>query len=169
MTVGGDRMTVSSRGRVMTAAGVPTSGCAEAGSYHRFRKYNVHRLIAEAFCPRPAGATVVNHLDGDRSNNAATNLEWTTKQGNTLHAYRQGLARPVGGKPVEQVMSDGGTVWHASAHEASRTTGVARPNISAVCRGSKNSAGGFGWRFALAGAPNKLTDGELDALLDGLL
>ncbi|ENG7823813.1 HNH endonuclease, partial [Salmonella enterica] len=32
------------------------------------------------------------HKDGNKQNNDASNLEWTTIAGNTQHAYRTGLA-----------------------------------------------------------------------------
>lgn len=47
----------------------------------------VHRLVAEAFVPRIDGCNIVNHLDCNKLNNNADNLEWTTVQGNTKHAY----------------------------------------------------------------------------------
>ncbi|SER52388.1 MULTISPECIES: NUMOD4 domain-containing protein [Pseudomonas] len=56
------------------------------------KQEHVHRLVAQAFCVKPEGCNVVNHLDGDRQNNLASNLEWTTNQGNITHAYRTGLA-----------------------------------------------------------------------------
>lgn len=51
----------------------------------------VHRLVAAAFCARPEGTTMVNHLDGNKRNNAACNLEWTTCSGNHKHAFQLGL------------------------------------------------------------------------------
>jgi hypothetical protein len=56
----------------------------------------VHRLVAEAFIPNAQGKRAVNHLDGDKTNNAATNLEWVTDTENQQHALRTGLrsARP---------------------------------------------------------------------------
>lgn len=47
----------------------------------------VHRLVAEAFVSKVEGCNVVNHLDCNKRNNNADNLEWTTVQGNTKHAY----------------------------------------------------------------------------------
>ena len=47
----------------------------------------IHRLVADAFVPHIDGCNVVNHLDCDKLNNNADNLEWTTVSGNTKHAY----------------------------------------------------------------------------------
>lgn len=48
-------------------------------------KFYVHELIALAFVgPRPPGFQV-NHIDRDRTNNRAANLEYVTPSGNTLH------------------------------------------------------------------------------------
>jgi len=47
----------------------------------------VHRLVATCFCERPYGCDVVNHLDMNKTNNRADNLEWTTVSGNTKHCY----------------------------------------------------------------------------------
>lgn len=51
----------------------------------------VHRLVAEAFVPNPGQLPVVNHLDGNKRNNCADNLEWTTTSGNHRHAWASGL------------------------------------------------------------------------------
>lgn len=55
------------------------------------KKYLLHRLIAEKFIPNPDGKPVVNHIDGNKQNNAIENLEWVTRSENQLHAYRAGL------------------------------------------------------------------------------
>lgn len=51
----------------------------------------VHRLVADAFCNKSAGANVVNHLDGKKTNNYYKNLEWTDNHGNMEHAVKHGL------------------------------------------------------------------------------
>ena len=40
------------------------------------RNYYVHRLVAEAFVPKPCYGISVIHIDGDKSNNYYKNLEW---------------------------------------------------------------------------------------------
>lgn len=47
----------------------------------------IHRLVALYFCNKPEGCTVVNHIDSDKTNNHADNLEWTTVSGNTKHCF----------------------------------------------------------------------------------
>ena len=47
----------------------------------------IHRLVAEAFIPTDLDTriSVVNHIDGYKSNNSIENLEWTTHAENTYH------------------------------------------------------------------------------------
>lgn len=55
------------------------------------RTFRVNRLVATAFIPNPDNKPVVNHIDGNKENNKADNLEWATISENMLHAYRCGL------------------------------------------------------------------------------
>lgn len=51
----------------------------------------VHRLVAIEHIENPNNKPQVNHIDGDKSNNNAQNLEWVTNQENRDHAVRLGL------------------------------------------------------------------------------
>lgn len=50
----------------------------------------VHRLVATSFL---SGSGVVNHIDGNKSNNNLSNLEIVTHRENTKHAYSLGLIK----------------------------------------------------------------------------
>jgi hypothetical protein len=56
-------------------------------------KARVHRLIALAWIQNPDGLPEINHLDGNKCNNAPANLEWCHRPRNIQHAYRAGLIK----------------------------------------------------------------------------
>lgn len=64
---------------------------------------NIHRLVAENFISNPNELPAVNHMDGNKRNNASTNLEWCTRSQNMRHAYNNGLWEPPNSIPVRIV------------------------------------------------------------------
>lgn len=55
--------------------------------------WQAHRLIALTFLPNPLQHRCVNHIDGNKTNNAVTNLEWCNHSHNAKHAIRTGLKK----------------------------------------------------------------------------
>lgn len=56
--------------------------CKISGIVYHFL---IHRLVAIYFIENEFGYPVVNHIDRDKSNNSASNLEWTSYSNNTKH------------------------------------------------------------------------------------
>lgn len=59
-----------------------------SGGYRR--TIQVHRLVAEAFLPRPPDCHHVNHKNFERSDNRVENFEWCTPAQNTAHSAAAG-------------------------------------------------------------------------------
>lgn len=76
-------MRICDNGKGYKNLGLTKNGCTKT----QF----VHRIVCQAFNPNPDNLPEVNHLDGDKANNKASNLEWTTRALNNLHAHRTGL------------------------------------------------------------------------------
>jgi len=58
------------------------------------RTHKVHRLVAIAFVGgRSEKKCVTNHINGDKLDNRAENLEWCTVGYNLKHAYDMGLKK----------------------------------------------------------------------------
>lgn len=49
---------------------------------------SLHRLVAEAFIPNPCNYPVINHIDENKGNNRADNLEWCSAKYNCNYGSR---------------------------------------------------------------------------------
>lgn len=84
----------------------------------------VHRLVAWAFLgPQPEGLEP-NHIDGDKTNNAVTNLEWLSRSDNHRHAYRLGLRKHRGYGTPRSHLTETDVIAIRQSEESTR--GIAR-------------------------------------------
>lgn len=115
----------------------------------------VHRLVAMAFVENPDNLPVIDHIDGDRHNNDASNLRWCTQGDNLHYTYQNGremvfarehirkrqvhaVSRPV-------IRSDGKEF--PSVVAASRALGLTDAAVSHVVNGRAKTAGGYSFTF----------------------
>lgn len=102
-------------------------------SHHRDgrKTFKVHRLVAMRYLSDYSDELRVNHINGDKADNRAENLEMVTNQENVLHAYRQldsterrkklGKKSAERGKPIKCIQT--GVVFK-NIIEAARQMGI---------------------------------------------
>lgn len=61
------------------------------GSSYKTKHILLHRAVACTFIPNQNNLPQVNHIDGDKTNNHMSNLEWVTVEENREHAINTGL------------------------------------------------------------------------------
>jgi len=61
------------------------------GEFRFRRNIPVHRLVAQEFHINRLKRKELNHIDGNKLNNKADNLEWVSREENQRHAYALGL------------------------------------------------------------------------------
>lgn len=131
----------------LSPTGYPTVNIRVNG---KLKHLQVHRAVAKAWIinPNPDRFDQVNHKDGNKLNNCASNLEWCDQSLNNKHAYLIGL-KVVSDKVRAAMSSVGKSLRHLTIEQATeirsiraggepvnsiaRKFGVRRQTVSRIC------------------------------------
>ena len=118
----------------------------------KIQRMTIHRLVAINFLDNIEGKEQVNHINGVKTDNTLSNLEWNTRSENQLHSIKIGLRHTRGEnnsqsklttKLVLRILND-----NRKYLEIAADYGVSIPTIS-------NIKTGYSWSH-VTGLPNKL-------------
>ena len=135
--------------RILKPAVKPT-GYVEVNLYAggKQKALTVHRLVCQAFHENPDNKSDVNHINENKTDNRACNLEWCTRKENCNHGSRNERVAKAQSKPVAQYAKDGEliNVW-PSTMEVGRQTGFSQGGISQAANGKYKQAYGYIWKY----------------------
>ena len=127
------------------------------------RWFWLHRIVAACFCENPENKEQVNHIDGNKENNTAENLEWCTNVENQRHRIdilgkdNKGENNPMYGMTGEKCPTFKGYITqidaktgeiigsYAGCGDASRKTGFKMTGINKAACGYLKTYKGYKW------------------------
>ena len=146
------RIKVSNKGNVVShKRGEPyplkvyynNCGYQMVGAGHNGRPQYVHRMVAETWIPNPNHHKEVNHINRDKNDNRAENLEWVSHSENLRHAYRTGL-RKAKVTPIRIVET--GEIFE-SISECARRIGGSKHHIWHCLAGERSTHRGYHFEY----------------------
>ncbi|MFV0241462.1 MAG: NUMOD4 motif-containing HNH endonuclease [Lacrimispora sphenoides] len=110
----------------------------------------LHRIIALTFLENLENKPEVNHLNGDKTDNRVSNLEWATHRENTDHAWKNGLIKQPPNTPLRPVIQsyEGEIIaCYRSIDTAALITGISAEDICKCCKRKRKNAGSYSWKY----------------------
>ena len=109
--------------------------------------YRLHRIVALTFIENPENKEQVNHIDGNKTNNAVSNLEWVTNQENQIHKFKIGLGNNFTRKIAQYDLQHNLIKEFISIAGAAKELNIGKSNIRGVLIDYRKTAGGFIFKY----------------------
>lgn len=106
--------------------------------------FYLHRVVGKLFVPGYFDGAVIDHIDGNRSNNKASNLRWMSQKENIWESFKFGKQHRKA-REVYQIKDGKRIAKYRSVADAYEATGIR--HISEVARGTRRTAGGYQWEY----------------------
>lgn len=111
------------------------------------KKRYIHRLVAQYFIPNPEDKREVNHINGNKLDNRAENLEWVTSSENQIKRHEQGNIKTSHRKVGCYDMDNNLIQTFESIVKAAEAMGVKRGAIDNAVHGRHKTSCGYIWKF----------------------
>lgn len=114
------------------------------------KSFDVHRLVALAFLENPdTDGMEVNHIDENKQNNRAENLEWVTRLQNENHGTKRERQVAKISVPILQFDTEGNFIkeWVSATAAEKSISGKFTGAISHNLKGKSKTAFGFVWKL----------------------
>jgi hypothetical protein len=110
-----------------------------------YQKYPLHILVASTFIENLHLKPVVKHIDGNKTNNCISNLEWSTYTEIVKHSHDAGLIKAFTRKIGQYNLEEQLIKEFNSIVDAERNLGI--QTIKKVLYNKQKTAGGFIWKY----------------------
>lgn len=123
------------------------------GDKHNRQRVHVHRLVAKLFIPNPNNYPHIDHIDGNRDNNHASNLRYVTPKMNmnnpiTVKRVSESLKDSTVKKRIQVVSFKNGKPLKVYPSIFATAEDSFRPGcVHNCCTGRKQSHHGLQWKF----------------------